>query len=107
MLTIRNRLIPFGKQYGAINLFGVLFYKPGMTLTPQVLNHERIHTAQIRELLFVPFYLIYLAEWFIRIIACKGDIYKAYRSISFEEEAYCHGDDLNYLSTRRHFAQWR
>ena len=107
MLTIRNRFIPFGRRYGAINLFGVLFYKHGMTLTPQVLNHERIHTAQIRELLFVPFYLIYLIEWLVRIILCKGDAYRAYLNISFEKEAYTHGDDLTYLAHRRIFAQWR
>ena len=55
MKVIRNRFLPIGRRYGAINLFGILFAKHDMALTPEVMNHESIHTAQIRELLWVPF----------------------------------------------------
>lgn len=107
MIVVRNKLLPLGKRYGAINLFGILFVKKDMSLTPEVLNHERIHTYQMRELLFVPFYLIYVAEWLLRMIQCDGDMFTAYMSISFEREAYANGDDLAYIKRRKCFGQWR
>ncbi len=107
MKVIRNDIIPFGRMFGAVNLFGILFAKRHMPLTPQVINHEEIHTAQIRELLYLPFYVVYLAEWLYRLVKHRGNIADAYFDISFEREAYAFGDDLSYLSRRRHFAQWR
>ena len=38
MKVIRNSVIPFGKRYGAINLFGVLFAKRDMHLSGEVMN---------------------------------------------------------------------
>lgn len=107
MKVIRNRLLPIGKRYGAINLFGVLFAKRDMRLTLEVINHERIHTAQMRELLYIPFYILYVLEWLWRVIQSRGDTYKAYKQISFEREAYDRGPDLSYLPRRPRFAQWR
>ncbi|MDE6191022.1 MAG: hypothetical protein K2L31_07615 [Muribaculum sp.] len=106
MKVIRNNIIPFGR-YGAINLFGVLFAKPTMTLTREVINHEKIHTRQMRELLYLPFYLLYVAEWCIRVIKNRGSLHRSYHEISFEQEAYRHGSDPDYLSRRKPFAQWR
>lgn len=107
MKVIRNGILPIGKDYGAINLFGVLFAKRDMRITPEVINHELIHTAQMRELLFIPFYLIYVLEWLWRLFQCHGDSFAAYKRISFEREAYAYGPDLTYLCRRRKFAQWR
>ena len=49
MKVIYNKLIPF-KPFAAINLFGFVFarkeYKP---LYERTLNHERIHTEQMKE----------------------------------------------------------
>ncbi len=106
MKVIRNTLLPLGRKFGAINLFGVLFAKPDMPLTPEVMNHEAIHTRQMRELLYIPFYLMYVAEWLYRLARRRGDSYRAYLDISFEREAYRHAADPGYLATRRHFAQW-
>ena len=66
------------------------------------LNHEAIHTAQMKEMLYVFFYLWYLVEWLIRLLG-KGD---AYRNISFEKEAYDNEGDLAYLENRPMFAWW-
>jgi len=60
----------------------------------------------MQELLYIPFYIIYLIEWFIKLFIYKSS-HKAYRNISFEKEAYKHEDTPNYLETRKHFAQWR
>ncbi len=107
MKVIRNNIIPFGRNYGAINLFGVVFAKRDMRLTPETINHEAIHTAQMRELLFIPFYAIYFFEWLLRLIKPRGNAYKAYLRISFEREAYTHAADMSYLRRRKRFAQWK
>ena len=99
MIIVRTKHIPFG-HFSAINLLGVLFVHPGVYLSNSLINHERIHTAQIIEMGFVPFYLWYLAEWLIRL-PMKGN---AYRNISFEREAYKHDQDLYYLKHRKHYA---
>lgn len=104
MRIIRNNLIPF-PGFKAINLFGVLFVRGNASLTDADLNHERIHTAQMRELLFAGFYICYLAEWLKWLCRGKSSI-EAYRAISFEEEAYSHQNDLSYLENRKPFAQW-
>lgn len=106
MIIIRNNIIPFGRDYGAINLFGILFVKPDMPLTAEVINHERIHTAQMRALLYVPFYIIYIIEWLIRLLQQKN-LFRAYMAISFEREAYANSNNLGYLNHRKRFAQWR
>ncbi len=105
MRVIHNRFIPFRRFY-AINLFGIVFVRKGTWLSSRELNHERIHTAQMRELLYVGFYVWYVVEWLIRLV-CQRNAYHAYRNISFEQEAYSNGDDLGYLRDRRHYAWLR
>ncbi|MBR5331729.1 MAG: hypothetical protein IKV32_00310 [Muribaculaceae bacterium] len=70
-----------------------------------VVNHELIHTAQQKELLWIPFYIAYIIEWLFKLIKYRNS-HRAYMDISFEKEAYTHGHDLSYLSHRKHFAQW-
>lgn len=103
-IIYNNILPPFG--FFAINLFGVLFVrKSGEGKVTEIdINHEQIHTAQMKELLYIFFYIIYFLEWIYRLIFHTKT---AYRGISFEEEAYKYQRDLNYLKTRKHFAQWR
>ena len=106
MKVIYNNLIPF-KGFDAMNLFGVVFarneYKD---LDKIVLNHEAIHTAQMKELLYIPFYILYGIEYLINLIKYRdGD--KAYKNISFEREAYGNERQLDYLKGRRHFSQYR
>lgn len=50
------------KSFIAINLFGIIVTCE--ELSKEELNHELIHTAQARELLYIPFYLWYIIEWF-------------------------------------------
>jgi hypothetical protein len=71
----------------------------------RILNHERIHIRQQVELLILPFYLLYLIEFCIRLINYKNR-QTAYMNISFEREAFKHDADLNYLSERKWWA-WR
>ena len=101
MKIIYNKIIPFGKGFYAINLFGVLFSKGPCDAV--VLNHEKIHTAQIKELGYVFFYIVYLLEWLVRMVQYRGYV-NGYLNISFEREAYANQYNLNYLRTRKLFS---
>ena len=94
-----KRLSIMGGFY-AINLFGIIFTV--QELNAAELNHERIHTAQQRELLYIGFYLWYVLEWLFLLVKYRNGI-KAYFHIRFEEEAYNHQDDLKYLNHRQHY----
>lgn len=103
MKIIRNKILPIGKNFLAINLFGILFTKGDCSL--QMINHERIHTAQMRELLYIPFYIIYILEWIFRLFQFRNT-FKAYQNISFEREAYENQQNLSYLCTRRPYSSF-
>ena len=100
MKVIYNNIVPF-KGYKCINLFGFLFVRKGCVMSEVDLNHERIHTAQMKEMLYVLFYLWYFVEWLVELAHYKG---KAYRTNTFEREAYANESDLTYLSKRTLFA---
>ena len=101
MKIIRTSILPF-HGFSAINLLGVLFVHHGVYLSNEMINHERIHTAQKREMLFVFFYIFYIIEWLVRL-PMRGN---AYRNISFEREAYANQRNLDYLKSRPLYA-WR
>lgn len=100
-VIVKCRLIPKGI---CVNLFGTFWARDTSWIDEKVINHERIHTAQQRELLFIPFYLLYLLEWIVCLVRHRN-WEQAYFAISFEREAYTHGNDLAYLSRRKHY-QW-
>ena len=98
MKIIRNNIIPFS-GYKAMNLFGVLFVRGNAIINERTIRHEAIHTAQMREMLYIFFYLWYVIEWIIRLFM-EGN---AYRNISFEREAYNNEDNIIYLESRKKF----
>ena len=104
MKVIYNNIIPF-PGYKAMNLFGVLFVRKGCTMSEKDINHEAIHTAQMKEMLFIPFYLWYVIEWLVWLVKFRNS-HLAYRRISFEREAYCHQYNPHYLKKRKHWAWW-
>lgn len=99
-VIIKCRLMPKGF---CLNLFGTLWTRDKSWIDRNVINHERIHTAQQRELLYIIFYIIYMAEWLIRLLQYRS-WHEAYMNVSFEREAYSHGHDLNYLKNRTHYS---
>lgn len=79
-------------------------------------NHEGIHLCQAldfvgdnekwRILGFCIFYILYFIEWLIKLILAIftfGKV-KAYRSISFEQEAFLNERKYTYQNTRKRFA---
>lgn len=101
MIVIKNKLIPF-EGYSTINLFGILFTKCE-TLSPQLLNHETIHTRQMQEMLYIFFYLWYIIEYLIKRFFNSSQK-SAYKALSFEREAYANEDNLDYLKDRQPFS---
>ena len=113
MKVIYNKLIPF-PGFAYINLFGILFgrSKYCVSLTRRSYTHESIHSAQYRDLLYVFFLPLYLIEWLIKLPFSMfykqpvvGHVSRvAYRSISFEQEAFYNQYDYDYLKHRKPFA---
>lgn len=104
MKIIYNKFIPF-RGFLAINLFGICFVRSELKhrFTPVVENHELIHTAQMKELLYVFFYLWYILEWLLRLFLYL-DFKEAYRTLLFEQEARANEKNMKYNGKRKRFA---
>ena len=102
MKIVENKYIP-PKGFIALNLFGVIFCRDASLLTRVVKNHEKIHTEQMKELLYVLYYIWYFIEWLLKLIWYL-DSHAAYRNISFEREAYKKEKNLAYISKREKYA---
>lgn len=94
------RLMPRDTRGMALFPFILLRYgSPSEVL----LRHERIHLRQQAELLVLPFYVWYLADYARhRLRGLKRR--EAYHAICFEREAYAHHYDPSYLSRRPFWA---
>lgn len=103
MKVIYNSVIPFN-GFKCVNLFGFLFVRKGCTMTRSDYNHEAIHTVQMKELLYLPFYILYVLEWVLRLIRLR-DGRKAYRAITHEREAYANQGNPDYLNNRKPYNQ--
>lgn len=92
--------------YKCINLFGVLFVHKGCTMDEVDINHELIHTAQIKELWYVGFYILYVLLFLYQWVIKRGcsDWSAAYRANPFEAEAFANEEDLEYLDNRTKYA---
>jgi hypothetical protein len=99
MILIASKyLVP--KGYIGITLFPFIIVRERRLMRHALLlNHERVHLRQQAELLILPFYIWYAAEFLIRLIAYKNKK-KAYRNISFEREAYANEGNPDYLKHR-------
>ncbi|MEE9362757.1 MAG: hypothetical protein V3U92_09180 [Cellulophaga sp.] len=90
----------FYKNYVGLSLWPFIILKnPALKEDTVLINHEKIHLRQQKELLILPFYIWYVLEWSVRFLLYL-DSYRAYQNISFEREAYFNEDNLNYLAKR-------
>ncbi len=99
MIVVWNQLLKNTKITGiALYPFIVLRNKKDR-LNRTLINHEKIHLRQQLELLVVFFYLWYVIEyyyWYVKL----GNSHLAYRTISFEREAFAKEEDSLYLKNR-------
>jgi hypothetical protein len=103
MILIVNKYL-LAKGYKGISLWPFVVLRHKEAAGDKVfLNHERIHFIQQQELLVLPFYVFYLAEFFWRYIMYQN-FYMAYRNISFEREAYSNEKNLKYCENRKIWA---
>lgn len=105
MKIIKNKIIPF-KGFKAINLFGFLFVRGNAVISEKDLRHEEIHTRQMKEMLYIFFYIWYALEWLVRLVQVF-DAHLAYRLISFEREAYDNETNPDYLRDRKIYTSLR
>ncbi|MUU78905.1 hypothetical protein [Winogradskyella endarachnes] len=98
MIIISKYLVP--KGYIGLTIFPFVLLKfEGLREKKILLNHEKIHLKQQIELLIIPFFVIYVIEFLIKIVKYRN-WNLAYRNISFEREAYANEKDLDYLKSR-------
>lgn len=86
---------------GGISIFPFIILKKKYKNTYMgnlMINHETIHFQQQLELLVIPFYILYVLNFFYNFIT--GDK-EPYRNIVFEKEAYDNENNLEYLKTRK------
>lgn len=102
MKLIYNNVIPFN-GFKAINILGFCFIRNDCKMSEKDLNHERIHTAQMKEMFYVFFYLWYFVEWIVKLFIYGKNSYK---HISFEVEAYDNEGNPDYLKDRLIFGWW-
>lgn len=91
------------KGYTAITLAWWIIVRTNAFVTERLVRHESIHWEQQKETLILPFFLWYAVEFVVRLVLCRN-WNKAYRSISFEREAYANENDETYLAKRKHFS---
>ena len=110
MKIVMNSIIPFN-GFAAINLFGVVFVRNEMqtyfdydpSAYFRMIRHETTHTKQMKELLYFPFYVLYVLEWLVRLVMYR-EARKAYRNISCEREAYANQHKWDYNKGRKRYA---
>lgn len=71
-----------------------------------LINHEKIHIQQQKEMLVVFFYIWYVLEYLFRWVQ-TGSKLTAYKKISFEREAYAHQNTPTYIRNRKFWAHLR
>lgn len=99
MPVVVNKYL-IGRHFVGIALWPFIVIKSSQLREDKVfINHEKIHLRQQLELFILPFYMIYLVEYLIRLSQYKN-AELAYRNISFEKEAYQNEADLDYLAKR-------
>ena len=95
----KNRfLVP--KGYRAITLYPFIFVRNDSDkYDKELINHERIHLRQQKELLVLPFCIWYFLDFLFKYLRYRNWD-KAYRNIIFEREAYANQSNLDYLKVR-------
>jgi len=105
MIIVFPHLI--AKSFCAVTVYPFIILKNPQAKNDYILiNHEKIHIRQQKELLWIGFFVWYLLEYLFKLIYYRNS-YRAYKNISFEREAYRYENDLDYLKRRKWYAFWR
>lgn len=85
----------------AWTLWPFIFIRDEKYRTSILLNHERIHLAQQKEMLVIPFFVLYILNFVFNLITMNKSPYK---NIVFEKEAFENEDWDIYLKIRKFWA---
>lgn len=93
------------KGYIALTLSPWVFIREDLKhcYSDRVERHETTHALQQVECLWLFFLIIYGLEYIIKLPLCDFNHSKAYRSISFEQEAYSSENEFFYNDFRKHY----
>lgn len=98
-IIIKSRVLCKFLGIGGIALYPFIIVK---TNDPILINHERIHLAQQRELHIFKFYWLYFKYYFqLKKQFRINPHMHAYLNIPFEREAYRNQHNLLYLKSRK------
>lgn len=101
ILIVSKFLVP--KGYRALTVYPFVFVREDESKNDLVLlNHEKVHCAQQKELLLIGFLIWYVLAYLFNLVRYKNHR-MAYRNIVFEKEAYQNEQNLTYLSCRKQF----
>lgn len=93
-------VVPFLPVIG-MALFPFILIKHRKNVQNKILiNHELIHLRQQLELFIIPFFIIYVLNYFANLVTFRNHE-KAYLLILFEKEAYLNDRNLSYLKDRK------
>ena len=96
IVVVNKRLL--GKNINGMTIAPFIILRDeSLKSNKRLMNHERIHIKQQVEMLWLPFFIWYGIEY----------LFKGYRNISFEREAYDNDDNLNYISNRRCYSWFK
>jgi|GEM_PF-72725 hypothetical protein len=88
------------KGFNAITIYPFIICRDKKIATKELINHEKIHIQQQKELGLIGFYLLYLLHYTFNLFRYKNS-FLAYRRIVFEQEAYQNENNLTYLKKRK------
>lgn len=102
MIFISKYIVP--KGFVGITLYPFIFFnREDLKECKEIVNHEKIHLKQQKELFVVFFFIFYVVEWICKFIKYRNKVV-AYRNISFEREAYLNEGDFLYLKKRKRWS---
>ena len=107
LLQLINIIHGYPKNFGfiSITLFPFIFVIDIHNVDNKLINHEKIHLAQYKELFVFGFLILYFFYWLKNLIFYRN-LNLAYKLNPFEQEAYSNEKDLSYLNNRKKFS-WK
>jgi len=91
----------FHPNFNAIAIWPFIILKNKSLKDNSILiNHEKIHLQQQKEMLWLLFFIWYLVEFLVKLIIFKEAMI-VYKNVSFEREAYANEFDKYYLKDRK------
>lgn len=104
MVVRVSKIVPKGFIGITLWPFGIYVSELKYLTDQRLINHEKIHWEQQKELLGIFFYLLYGIECFIKLF--KYGHPGAYRNLAAEREANEHERDQTYLIYHRKRYNW-